>query len=327
MTHTSAPPAGDGLVESLMVLLARGAWWVISRPTIFGAAALGAGLWWLGGWGTVIYGFSPSWQFWSSGFSSPRRRFTGSWRVRGAVRARRRYRRLWPIASEMCGLVKRRNEVSIVPRLFRVEIGGVTDRLQVGMVLGQSAADYERVCPELASSFGALTARVVVPRPGLVWIVLVRADALAAVVPALPVPHAPQLAAVPIGVREDGAPWLLPLLGTHIFVGGVSGSGKGSVLWSTLRALAAAIRDGLVTVWAVDPKGGMELAFGRPLFARFACKSTFAMVELLEEAVTVMDRRCARLAGQTRLHTPTPDDPMVLVVVDELSTLTAYEPE
>ena len=80
----------------------------------------------------------------------------------------------------------------------------------------------------------------------------------------------PQLAAVPIGVREDGEPWPLRLLGTHVFVAGVQGAGKGSVIWSVLAALAARSH-GPVQVWAVDPKGGMELAFGRPLFTRFAC--------------------------------------------------------
>jgi S-DNA-T family DNA segregation ATPase FtsK/SpoIIIE len=40
-----------------------------------------------------------------------------------------------------------------------------------------------------------------------------------------------------------------------------------------------------------------------------------------------MDARCARLAGVTRMHQPTVDEPLVLVIVDELSTLTAYEPD
>ena len=128
-------------------------------------------------------------------------------------------------------------------------------------------------------------------------------------------------------MREDGQPWVLRLLGTHVFVAGVQGAGKGSVIWSVLRGLARPIHTGLVQVWAVDPKGGMELAFGRPLFTRFACETTAAMVELLEDAVTVMDARCARLAGVTRMHQPTVDEPLVLVIVDELSTLTAYEPD
>jgi hypothetical protein len=41
------------------------------------------------------------------------------------------------------------------------------------------------------------------------------------------------------------------------------------VLWSLLRDLASEIRDGRVAMWAIDPKGGMELGRGEAL-ARFA---------------------------------------------------------
>ena len=84
-------------------------------------------------------------------------------------------------------------------------------------------------------------------------------------------------------------------------------------------------------VWCLDPKGGMELAPGRGLFARFVYgdpdegadyEGEFARV--LEDAVAVMRRRQAALRGRTRLHTPTVAEPLVLVVVDELASLTAY---
>ena len=188
-------------------------------------------------------------------------------------------------------------------------------------------ADYERACPELAASLNGHLARVWADEPGRLWLEVIRDDALADVVPARPIPATDAVDQVTVGVREDGGPWVLRLLGTHVFVAGVQGAGKGSVIWSVLRGLARPIHTGVVQVWAVDPKGGMELAFGRPLFTRFACETTAAMVELLEDAVTVMDARCARLAGVTRMHQPTVDEPLVLVIVDELSTLTAYEPD
>ena len=40
--------------------------------------------------------------------------------------------------------------------------------------------------------------------------------------------------------------------------------------------------------------------------------------------MAVMRRRQASLRGRTRLHTPTLEEPLVLVVVDELASLTAY---
>jgi DNA segregation ATPase FtsK/SpoIIIE, S-DNA-T family len=86
-----------------------------------------------------------------------------------------------------------------------------------------------------------------------------------------------------------------------------------------------------VKVWAVDPKGGMELAFGRPLFDRFAHGNASTpggyeagLAQLLDDAVDVMRRRADRLMGVTRLHTPTVDEPLIVVLVDELAALTGW---
>lgn len=139
------------------------------------------------------------------------------------------------------------------------------------------------------------------------------------------------LAGLPVARREDGLTYRLRLLGTHLLVVGATGSGKGSVIWSLVAALGPAIRDRLVQVWALDPKGGMELAAGQGLFARFvygdpevgtAYETDFACV--LEEAVVVMRRRQAALRGIARLHEPTPAEPLIVIVVDELASLTAY---
>ena len=121
----------------------------------------------------------------------------------------------------------------------------------------------------------------------------------------------PLTAGLPVAVAEDGRTWRLQLVGSHVLVVGATGAGKGSVIWSLLLQLAPLVRAGLVSVWAVDPKGGMELAAGRSLFARFAhgdsdtaagYEATFA--EVLEDAVAVMRRRQDRLRGVTRLHEP-----------------------
>ena len=90
----------------------------------------------------------------------------------------------------------------------------------------------------------------------------------------------------------------------------------------------------------LDPKGGMELAPGAGLFARFVYgdpddedsaggspgtgSEELEFAEVLEDAVTVMRRRQASLRGKTRLHTPTAAEPLILVVVDEIASLTAY---
>ena len=75
----------------------------------------------------------------------------------------------------------------------------------------------------------------------------------------------------------------------------------------------------------------MELAFGRPLFDRFAHGNAnlpggyeAGLAALLEDAVDVMRRRADRLMGVTRLHTPTTDEPLIVLLVDEIAALTAW---
>lgn len=74
----------------------------------------------------------------------------------------------------------------------------------------------------------------------------------------------------------------------------------------------------------IDRKGGMELALGRALLTRFAADAERSVI-LLEDAVAAMQARARELAGKTRQHTPTVDSPTVVVLIDELAALTAYE--
>ena len=63
---------------------------------------------------------------------------------------------------------------------------------------------------------------------------------------------------------------------------------------------------------------------GRDLLTRFAADAAHS-VALLEDAVDQMQARARKLAGITRQHTPTIDSPTVIVLIDELAALTAYE--
>lgn len=126
-----------------------------------------------------------------------------------------------------------------------------------------------------------------------------------------------------MGVTESGAEWRMPI-GPHTLVAGSSGSGKASLVWGLLLGLAQPIHQGLVEVWGIDRKGGMELAMGRDLLTRFADDAAHSVV-LLEEAVEQMQARARSLAGRTRQHTASIDSPTVIVLIDELAALTAYE--
>jgi S-DNA-T family DNA segregation ATPase FtsK/SpoIIIE len=142
---------------------------------------------------------------------------------------------------------------------------------------------------------------------------LVRRDALAEPLPALPVPGRADLAGLAIGRCEDGSLWRLPLLGSHVLIAGPTGAGKGSILWSLIRALLPGILGGWVRVWACDPKR-MELSFGRALFAKYADQAT-AMVELLEAAVAEMHQRAADFGGRTRTFAVSAAFPFLVVVM------------
>ena len=82
------------------------------------------------------------------------------------------------------------------------------------------------------------------------------------------IPASPDLKALPVGRREDGAPWLVGLHGTHVLIAGATGAGKASLLWGLVRAMFPLMQAGLVKVLAADPKL-MELAFGRVIFESY----------------------------------------------------------
>jgi DNA segregation ATPase FtsK/SpoIIIE, S-DNA-T family len=263
-------------------------------------------------------------------------RWPGSFEGCVAPYARAGFRRLWVygrnwqpamVMSELADTFAGREWL---PELRRVRSTRWGDAVLVGLLSGQSPADFERAAEALAHTFGAASCRVRVAQPGRVWLQFTRRDPLAAVVPALPVPGGCDPARLVVGVAEDpagGVPaqWALRLLGSHLLIAGATGSGKGSVLWSLVRALAPGVRDGSVQLWAVDPKGGMELTPGAGMFTRFAYADTGSMVDLLEAAVILLRERAERLrrAG-ARLHTPSVAEPLVVVLVDELAALVAY---
>lgn len=208
----------------------------------------------------------------------------------------------------------------------RVTPAGIV-RLRVAIPTGLTLDDYARKADALAVAFGVREARVAPSGPGSVWIELHRTDVLATTIGPLPVP-APQeanLAGVPVGRHEDGTEWRFSLWQTHVLIAGATGAGKGSILWSLLRGLAPAINAGWVQVWAIDPKGGMELRPGQRLFSRFEDGTPETMCDLLEDLVAVMDHRAKKLAHRgIRKHQPSPDSPHLLAVIDELATLTAF---
>jgi S-DNA-T family DNA segregation ATPase FtsK/SpoIIIE len=302
-------------------------WFALRHPLLDAAAGLVALLWLNAGWpgitvlaGTVLAGLAvlrvvrPDW------FARL---------VSGPVRCRWRwwfYRRHWHAVMTIARLAPSYRGRVVVPVLGRVQVTACTDRVMVRLVSGQSPADFAARAEGIAHGFGAHLCRVRTGKPGVIVLELVRRDALADPMPALPIPDVTDLRALPVGRREDGAPFTVRLQGTHLLIAGATGAGKGSYLWGLVRALLPAMAAGLVSAWACDPKL-MELAFGRALFERYGryAADPGDIADLLEDAVTGMQARARRFAGKQRDHTPTPGHPFVVVLVDEIAFLTAYQ--
>jgi S-DNA-T family DNA segregation ATPase FtsK/SpoIIIE len=156
----------------------------------------------------------------------------------------------------------------------------------------------------------------------------VRRDALAAIIPALPIPAVVDLKALAIGRREDGSLWLVRLHGTHLLVAGATGAGKASIIWGLIRALFPMLKARLVRLLGADPKR-MELSYGREIFdghGRYAADPA-DIAAMLSQAVKEMQDRAEALGGKQRDHTPTARFPFVVIIVDEVAFLTAYHPD
>src|SRR5690606_4313539 len=234
------------------------------------------------------------------------------------------YRRHWQPVMVVSGLGRHLRGRDYVPRLGKVTCTSWADLVTVRMLKGQAVKDWADRTDHLAQGFGAKSCRVALSQAGRLTLTFPRNDPLASPLPALALPEEPTVGPVEIGRREDGRPWRLKVHGTHVLVAGATGAGKGSIIWSVIRALLPAARAGLVELWALDPKL-MELSYGRALFGSRYAASPEECADLLDEAVSVMQKRAARFAGLQRSHIPTVEDPFVLVVVDEVAFLTAYQ--
>ena len=255
----------------------------------------------------------------------------------------------WREAMTLCRLSERFDDTRIMPRLLRVRCTPAADEVLLRMPRGQNPDLYHKASANLAYSFNARQCRVYTgrraapparsgrwawllravdrvrfrDRPRLVWLVFPRRDPLRAIVPAFPVPDEPDFERLKLALGEDLRVFVLRLLATHVLIVGATRSGKGSVQWSLVRALASGIRSGLVQLWGIDPKGGVELSIGRELFARYEYADPAPMVSMLEDLVTVMRERQARMQGAVRVHTPTLAEPLYVLIVDELLALVA----
>jgi S-DNA-T family DNA segregation ATPase FtsK/SpoIIIE len=303
-------------------------WWAILFPTISvplavaGYASMPSVLGWI--WGICIAPVALAlhiawWMFWPRSF----RRFV-SGRVWKRWRRWRVYRRPWKALCGLHGLTKTLDQAILVPKIKKLTVGYNHDVLRIRLLTGQTVTDWASRAEALAHAFEAPFVQVVSDAPGWVALVVQHTDNLSTPIhpnaPADPV----DLEQLSIGKTDAGAPWIIRVLGRHLLIAGATGAGKGSIVWSILTALAPSVRDGVTALWVIDPKGGMEFGRGARLFSRFSYDTGENTLALLRDAAQALTDRANRLRGVTRQHTPSVAEPLIVIVIDELASLTAY---
>lgn len=210
----------------------------------------------------------------------------------------------------------------VVPSISTPVWDGWTCAIGVGLPQGLGREHLQAQADLLAQPFAARRATVHGEHIGALELRFEFVDALEQPF-TLGVPAVWDGKTVPMGRGTTGSLWSLRL-GPHTLVASASGSGKASLVWGLLLGLAEPIHRGVVEVWGIDRKGGMELALGRSLLTRFAADAERSVI-LLEDAVGAMQQRAKDLAGKTRQHVASLDSPTIVALIDELAALTAYE--
>jgi S-DNA-T family DNA segregation ATPase FtsK/SpoIIIE len=218
-----------------------------------------------------------------------------------------------------------------LPKVVAVRSGASWDEVRVRLVPGQKPEDFDDAARALASARGVSRCQVRELTPNVVSIDFQRRNLLADPVACRDLDQLASVSGESVDLRrvwagrtEYGQDWHIPLTGpaSHLLTAGASGAGKNSLTWNPLISIAPAIRDGLVRVSGIDPKG-MELAYGRGIFHRYAVTGTDA-VALLDELVAAMDDRKAKFAGRVRSVPINTEDPLELLEFDEIGALTKY---
>jgi S-DNA-T family DNA segregation ATPase FtsK/SpoIIIE len=275
------------------------------------------------------------------------RRFPNRWRRHVAAPRESNHhvkwaKNAWPRLSEECNLTgtrsitrKVRNDkgkwvikkeiVVTRPQLKAVTFKGSTLTMTIGIRLGQTFEHLAGAADAICAAAGGLSYRIVRGDPGILVLQILMVDHLTrardATMPSATRPRT--VGEVTLGRREDSSPWTLAIVGKQTLVAGCSGSGKGSMFWGIAGGLAPSVPSGLVQLWAVDLKGGIEVGMGRGLFCSIATNHVDALT-LLGRLATMTDERAERMAGVSRSHVATKAEPLHVLMIDEYADLMAY---
>lgn len=201
------------------------------------------------------------------------------------------------------------------------EKGNGSYTVTIGVPPGFTRDDVERTLAAVADEL-RLFAFSIEPGTiagGKVVVTMSTQDVWAEAIPA-PDPSDDASITEPISVGVDAAGQVLhmPLVGNHTLIGGTTGGGKSQGL---LRIIESGLAAPDAQVWGIDP-ARVEFALLKDRLNRVALTQEDA-ADLLSEAVSEMNRRLQIMEdrGITKWK-PSSKDPAIILVVDELATLT-----
>lgn len=273
----------------------------------------------------------PSEMPWSS-----RAAILAYWRRDDVDRVLRNLRELrWISACSAAGLERRVRHHAlvgddIVEDLYVPEVTAV-HRVPRGLEVtirslpSMSPAETAKAAERLGSALGAsVTAE---PSPddaaGVILTVVVGPDPLAEVreYPVADAASAPVGSAL-VGITVTGEQWMIPIIGGHTLVVGMTGAGKGSVLGGIAVGMTPQIQARRIKMYGIDLKGGVEQESYKQIFEKRA--RTYAeAVDLLTEINALLDDRLELMRRDgVKDAKLCPAYPGIVVMIDEAAMLT-----
>lgn len=211
-----------------------------------------------------------------------------------------------------------------VPSLQSLESTVFGASAQFLAIDGQELSDWQRVTGRLATALMVPSVAVSEPEPGVFQLDLRVRDPLGSPVTLDSVKPLTDWV-LQLGTDEHGDSKSIPISNVSgVVVGGLPGSGKTAWLTQTLASFAGCDSAQMVVV---DGKGGMDLSALRPRSYRFAdddmdLDAVIGALREVKELVRERSQSLHDLLGTSNFwnHGPTPDVPVVLVLIDECQT-------
>jgi S-DNA-T family DNA segregation ATPase FtsK/SpoIIIE len=202
-------------------------------------------------------------------------------------------------------------------------------RARVRLARGQTIADVTARIPAIESALGTYRGAVRVYPTGdgkanRCELRVLDTDPHAEAIP-WPGPSARSIKdPIDLGPFEDAEPCRVSFLRRHALFAGTTGSGKSGGL-NVLMATLAACDD--VVIWAIDLKQGIELQPWSPCIDRLATTPAEAAA-LLADAVAILQTRAGHLAATgRRVWEPSPEMPVLVIIIDEYAELADDAPD